>query len=213
MQLRQCDTVHWKWTGTSRWHWWRMNQIIFFKPKQVTLCRGNTLGMSVLYIWTHICERQGGHCYVFQPIVNTWPVTLLLCLVGNKIWRLAPSQLTKQQNREKLFRNIKFVKFQKYNKQNFKWLFEISFGSLSSTAAAATSGVILVFCLNHHHYYQSSFSPKGLHLFDFSPMCVSKCLLKSLAWIDAKSHWLHLFIFSPLCVFKCVLKWPAWDDA
>ena len=24
-----------------------------------------------------------------------------------------------------------------------------------------------------------------------------------------KSHWLHLFDFSPLCVFKCVLKLPA----
>ena len=27
-----------------------------------------------------------------------------------------------------------------------------------------------------------------------------------LAWKDAKSHWLHFFDFSPLCVFKCVLK-------
>ena len=30
---------------------------------------------------------------------------------------------------------------------------------------------------------------------------------------EAKSHWLHLFDFSPLCVFKCVLKLLAWEDA
>ena len=29
------------------------------------------------------------------------------------------------------------------------------------------------------------------------------------ARIDAKSHWLHLFDFSPLCVLKCLLKLPA----
>ena len=52
-----------------------------------------------------------------------------------------------------------------------------------------------------------------LHLFDFSPMCVFKCLLNSHASEDAKSHWLHWFYFSPLCVFKCVLKWPAWQEA
>ena len=80
-----------------------------------------------------------------------------------------------------------------------------------------------------------------LHLFGFSPLCVFKCLLKSLASEDAKlhwlhlfhfsplrvfkwllnalgsehaySHWLHLFDFSPLWVFKCVLKWSAREDA
>ena len=26
---------------------------------------------------------------------------------------------------------------------------------------------------------------------------------------DAKPQWLHLFDFSPLCIFKCVLKCPA----
>ena len=41
-----------------------------------------------------------------------------------------------------------------------------------------------------------------LHLFGFSPLCVFKCLLKSPAWINAKSHWLHL------CAFKCLLKSP-----
>ena len=30
---------------------------------------------------------------------------------------------------------------------------------------------------------------------------------------DAKSHWLHLFDFSPLCVFKGVLKLSAQEDA
>ena len=43
-----------------------------------------------------------------------------------------------------------------------------------------------------------------LHLLDFSPMCVFKCLLKSPAQEDAKSHWLHLSDFSLL--FKCVLN-------
>ena len=52
-----------------------------------------------------------------------------------------------------------------------------------------------------------------LHLLDFSPLCVFKCLLKSPACVDAKSHWLHLFDFSPMCVFKCLLKSPAREDA
>ena len=45
-----------------------------------------------------------------------------------------------------------------------------------------------------------------LHLFHFSPLCVFRCVLKLLAWEDAKSHRLHLFGFSLLCVLKCVLK-------
>ena len=52
-----------------------------------------------------------------------------------------------------------------------------------------------------------------MHLFDFSPLCVFKWVLKSPARVDAKSHWLHLFVFSPLCVFKWILNWPAWCDA
>ena len=52
-----------------------------------------------------------------------------------------------------------------------------------------------------------------LNLLDFSPLCVFKCLLKSPACVDAKSHWLHLFDFSPMCVFKCLLKSPAREDA
>ena len=51
------------------------------------------------------------------------------------------------------------------------------------------------------------------HLFDFSPLCISKCVLKWPAYEDAKSHRLHLFYFSPLCIFKCVLKSPAWEKA
>ena len=51
-----------------------------------------------------------------------------------------------------------------------------------------------------------------LHLFDFSPLCIFKCFLKSPASEDAYSHWLHLLDFSPLCVFKCVLKLPAQKD-
>ena len=31
--------------------------------------------------------------------------------------------------------------------------------------------------------------------------------------VDTKLHWLHLFDFSPLCVFKCILKLPAWEEA
>ena len=52
-----------------------------------------------------------------------------------------------------------------------------------------------------------------LHLFVFSPLCVFKCVLKTLAEEDAKSHWLHLFDFSPVCIFKCVLKMSALGDA
>ena len=50
-------------------------------------------------------------------------------------------------------------------------------------------------------------------IIDFSSLCNFKCLLKSPAWEEAKSHWLHLFDFSPLCVFKCVLKLPAREEA
>ena len=35
-----------------------------------------------------------------------------------------------------------------------------------------------------------------LHLFDFSPLCVFKCVLKCSLREEAKSHWLHLFNFS-----------------
>ena len=48
-----------------------------------------------------------------------------------------------------------------------------------------------------------------LHLFDFSPMCVFKCLRKlHLDWEDVYQNWLHLFDFSSLCAFKCLLKSP-----
>ena len=35
-------------------------------------------------------------------------------------------------------------------------------------------------------------------LFDFSPLCVIKCVLKSPVWIYAKSHWLHLLGLTPV---------------
>ena len=41
------------------------------------------------------------------------------------------------------------------------------------------------------------------HLFDSVFVNMSS---EKHASADAKSHWLHLFDFSPLCVFKCVLK-------
>ena len=43
----------------------------------------------------------------------------------------------------------------------------------------------------------------------YTGLCLFICLLKELGAEQAKSHWLHLFDFSPLCVFKCLLKWPA----
>ena len=52
-----------------------------------------------------------------------------------------------------------------------------------------------------------------LHLFDFSPLRVFKCILKVLAREDAKSHWLHLLDFSLLWFFKCVLKLSAREIA
>ena len=48
-----------------------------------------------------------------------------------------------------------------------------------------------------------------LHLFDFSPLWIVKCVLKLPTCKDLKSHWLHLFNFSPLCAFKCILILPA----
>ena len=52
-----------------------------------------------------------------------------------------------------------------------------------------------------------------IDFFDLSALCDSKCLLKSSAWTDAKSHWLHLTGFSPWFVFKCLLKALVWEDA
>ena len=37
-------------------------------------------------------------------------------------------------------------------------------------------------------------------------VCVFKCVLKLPGWEDAKSQRLHLFDFSPLCIFKCIFK-------
>ena len=42
--------------------------------------------------------------------------------------------------------------------------------------------------------------------------CVCRCVLKLLARANTKSHCLHLFDFAPLCVFKCLFKWLAWED-
>ena len=36
----------------------------------------------------------------------------------------------------------------------------------------------------------------GIHVFDFSPLCISKCELRTAAGI-------HVFDFSPVCIFKC----------
>ena len=45
------------------------------------------------------------------------------------------------------------------------------------------------------------------HFYPFyTCMCLFICLLIELEAEQAKSQWLHMFDFSPLCVFKCVLK-------
>ena len=49
-----------------------------------------------------------------------------------------------------------------------------------------------------------------MHLFDFSLVCVNKCLLKSPASDYAKSHRLHLFDFSPMCVSN--VYWTSFDQ-
>ena len=41
--------------------------------------------------------------------------------------------------------------------------------------------------------------------FGFCPLCVVKCVVKLIAWKDARSHLLRLFDFSPV-FFKCLLK-------
>ena len=40
-------------------------------------------------------------------------------------------------------------------------------------------------------------------------MCIFNCLLRLPVWIVVKSHWLqlHLFDFSPVCIFKCVFEY------
>jgi len=35
--------------------------------------------------------------------------------------------------------------------------------------------------------------------FGFCPLCVVKCVVKLIAWKDARSHLLRLFDFSPVC--------------
>ena len=52
-----------------------------------------------------------------------------------------------------------------------------------------------------------------LHLFNFSPLCVFKCVLKLLAWEDTESHWLHLLDFSFQCIFKCIHKYSTQEEA
>ena len=45
-----------------------------------------------------------------------------------------------------------------------------------------------------------------LHLYDFTPECILKCLFKSPVWLEAYSHWLHLYDFTPEWIFKWVFK-------
>ena len=45
--------------------------------------------------------------------------------------------------------------------------------------------------------------------FDFSKLCVFRCILKWPASEDAKSHWLRLLGLCPLCIFICVLNLSA----
>ena len=48
----------------------------------------------------------------------------------------------------------------------------------------------------------------------FVPYVFSKVSSKRLDdKMQSHTHWLHLFDFSPLCVFKCVLKSAAWEEA
>ena len=43
-------------------------------------------------------------------------------------------------------------------------------------------------------------------MFDLSPLCVFKCVLKLPVWKDSKVHWLHLFHFSPLWVLRAWMR-------
>ena len=54
------------------------------------------------------------------------------------------------------------------------------------------------------HLDQSRHSHIGCTWFDFSPLCIFKCVLKWLAWEKARPHWLHLFDFSPLFEFMAI---------
>ena len=45
-----------------------------------------------------------------------------------------------------------------------------------------------------------------LHLFDLSPTCVFKCVLKLPVWKDLKVYWLHFFDFSSLWVLRSWLE-------
>ena len=54
--------------------------------------------------------------------------------------------------------------------------------------------------------YLFNFYPLCVCTRGFFPVWVLKCLLTLLARENVESHWLHLFDFSPLCIFKCLLK-------
>ena len=46
-----------------------------------------------------------------------------------------------------------------------------------------------------------------------SHCCASYFVFFMNKYVNISLHWLHLFDFSQLCVFKCVLKLPAREDA
>ena len=48
-----------------------------------------------------------------------------------------------------------------------------------------------------------------LHLFDFSPLCLNICILRSDAKLETYSHWLHFLSFSSMFLFLCIVKLPA----
>ena len=52
-----------------------------------------------------------------------------------------------------------------------------------------------------------------MHLFLSWSLCVIKCLFKTLVPEETKLQWLHLYDFSPVCVFKWVLKMLVCVDA
>ena len=49
--------------------------------------------------------------------------------------------------------------------------------------------------------------------YDFFPLWDLECIHILAGQVDVMLHWLHLFDFSPLCVIKCILKLPACVDA
>ena len=110
----------------------------------------------------------------FSTLINVWFLTLYLCAFSNilsnclPLWMQIPHCLH-------LF--------------NFAPCLKVTLSLV----------VLWLFSTMHFQRVTAGIDAKShwSHLFDYSPLCVIKCLLKLTATKNEKSHWLHVFNFSP----------------